>query len=45
MSFGRHTVTQDLLTLGLREADWNGFYRLFSRARFDEEILAHCLFL
>lgn len=44
MSFGRHTVTQDLLTLGLTQVDWNAFYRLFSRPRFDEAQLSHCLF-
>ena len=42
-NFGRHTVTQDLLTLGLNEGDWSGWYRLFSRERFDEEQLNNCL--
>ena len=42
-SFARHTVTQGLLALGLAEADWTGFYRLFSRQRFDEAVLGQCL--
>ena len=42
-SFGRHTVTQLLVTLGLVETDWSAMYRLFSRPRFDEEELARCL--
>lgn len=43
-SFARHTVTQGLLALGLTDADWSAWYRLFSRQRFDEERLAQCLF-
>lgn len=43
-SFARHTITQGLLALGLTDADWSAWYRLFSRARFDEERLAQCLF-
>jgi hypothetical protein len=42
-NFGRHTVTQDLLTLGMNEGDWSGWYRLFSRERFEEEKLSTCL--
>ncbi len=42
-SFARHTVTQSLLALGLTDADWSAWYRLFSRERFDEEQLAGCL--
>jgi hypothetical protein len=42
-SFARHTVTQGMLALGITEGDWSGFYRLFSRKRFDEEQLANCL--
>ena len=34
-TFGRHTVTQGLLTLGLSDADWSAWYRLFSLGRFD----------
>jgi hypothetical protein len=32
--FARHTVTQMLWTLGLNEADWSAWYRLFSEGRF-----------
>jgi hypothetical protein len=42
-NLGRHTVTQGLLTLGMNEGDWSGWYRLFSRERFEEETLSHCL--
>ncbi len=43
-TFARHTVTQNLLSLGLTDADWTAWYRLFSQRRFDEEELARCLF-
>ena len=43
-AFARHTVTQGLLALGLTDADWSGFYRLFSRARFDVGVLWRLLF-
>lgn len=36
-TFGRHTMTQLLTTLGRETEDWSRFYRLFSRRRFDEE--------
>jgi hypothetical protein len=36
-AFGRHTLTQLLLTLGLAGEDWRAWYRLFSHKRFDEE--------
>lgn len=36
-AFGRHTVTQLLMTLGLVDEDWSAWYRLFSQQRFDEE--------
>lgn len=36
-NFGRHTVTQTLLALGLDDADWTAWYRLFSWRRFDPE--------
>lgn len=42
-SFARHTVTQGLLALGLTDADWSAWYRLFSHPRYDEEHLARCL--
>lgn len=38
-NLGRHTVTQTLRTLGETEGDWTAWYRLFSRDRFDEEVL------
>jgi hypothetical protein len=44
-SFARHTVTQGLLALGLTDADWSAWYRLFSRQRFTEALLAHYLFV
>lgn len=37
MAFGRHTVTQLLLVLGITDDDWSGWYRLFSKKRFAEE--------
>jgi len=43
-AFARHTVTQGLLALGLTDADWSAFYRLFSRSRYDEERLSRCFF-
>jgi hypothetical protein len=42
-AFARHTVTQELLALGLAEADWTGWYRLFSRQRFEEPLLGRLL--
>jgi hypothetical protein len=42
-AFGRHTVTQVLLALGLGEADWTAWYRLFSRHRVDYDPLTECL--
>lgn len=36
-AFGRHTITQLLLTLGIIDEDWSAWYRLFSQQRFDEE--------
>jgi hypothetical protein len=38
-AFGRHTITQSLLSLGLTDADWSAFYRLFSLPRFDADRL------
>jgi hypothetical protein len=43
-AFGRHTFTQCLLSLGLTDADWSAFYRLFSTPRFDADQLSRCLF-
>ena len=42
-SFGRRTVSQGMLSLGQTEGDWSGWYRLFSRERFDEAVLNHIL--
>jgi hypothetical protein len=36
-AFGRHTITQLLLTLGLTDEEWSGWYRLFSEGRFRAE--------
>ena len=35
--FGRHTVTQMLMSLGMNEQDWSAWYRLFSAERFKYE--------
>jgi hypothetical protein len=42
--FGRRTITQMLMTLGLTDTDHSAMYRLFSRERFDVKSLCHCLF-
>ena len=42
-SFGRHTITQLLLTLGLTDEDWTAWYRLFSHERFQEEACAEVM--
>jgi hypothetical protein len=44
MTFTRHTVTQVLVAMGLATAPWSAWYRLFSRARFDEAAVARQLF-
>jgi len=36
-AFGRHTVTQLLLSLGLTDEDWSAWYRIFSFGRYAEE--------
>jgi hypothetical protein len=36
-NFGRHTVTQGLMALGMIDGDWSGWYRLFSKGRYDEQ--------
>lgn len=33
-TFGRHTITQLLMSLGQTEQDWSAWYRLFSQGRF-----------
>lgn len=42
--FGRHTVTQLLMSLGLNEQDWSAWYRLFSEERFKYEEASKGLF-
>ena len=41
--FGRHTISQEMLSLGITDEDWSAWYRLFSRPRYEEENLASCL--
>lgn len=43
-NFGRHTVTQGLMALGLTDSDWSGWYRLFSCCRHREERVARIFF-
>jgi hypothetical protein len=43
-AFARHTTTQLLLALGLPQADWSAWYRLWSRPRFLAEAAAGILF-
>ena len=38
-SFARRTVTQSVVSLGLTDHDWSGFYRLFYEPRIDYEEL------
>lgn len=42
--FSRHTVTQNLLSLGLTDTDWSAWYRLFSRRRFDPDAASRVMF-
>src|SRR5689334_21383219 len=42
-AFGRHTVTGVLLALGLGDADWTAWHRLFSQGRVDYDRLTGCL--
>jgi hypothetical protein len=44
LTLGRHTITQSLVTLGLVDDDWSGFYRLLSEPRLDVDGLRRCLF-
>ena len=39
-NFGRHTVTQGLMALGVLDGDWSAWYRMFSRERYEEEQMA-----
>jgi hypothetical protein len=43
-NFGRHTVTQGLMALGIRDGDWSSWYRLFSRGRYEERKVAKIFF-
>ena len=43
-NFGRHTVTQGLMALGITDGDWSSWYRLFSRGRYEEEKVAKIFF-
>src|SRR6476620_3346398 len=37
--FARHTISQQLLVLGVTEQDWSAWYRLFSEPRIDVDAL------
>ena len=41
-TLSRPTITALLLTLGLTDADWSAFYRLFSAARVNYDTLTRC---
>jgi hypothetical protein len=43
-NFGRHTVTQGLMALGITDGDWSGWYRLFSKGRYEERRVAQVYF-
>ena len=43
-NFGRHTVTQGLMALGINDGDWSGWYRLFSQGRYEEKKVARIFF-
>jgi len=42
--FARHTVTQLIMSLGMTEQDWSGWYRLFSHKRFNYDSASKVLF-
>jgi hypothetical protein len=42
-NFGRHTITQGLMALGITDGDWSGWYRLFSCRRYAEKKTARIL--
>lgn len=44
MVFGRHTITQLIMSLGLVDQDWSAWYRLFSHGRFNYERASEILF-
>ena len=41
-TIARPTIAQLLLALGLTDADWSAFYRLFSVPRVDYDVLSRC---
>jgi len=43
-NFGRHTMTQGLMALGITDGDWSGWYRLFSRGRYEEQSVSEVFF-
>lgn len=43
-NFGRHTVTQSLMALGITDGDWSGWYRLFSKGRYKERKVSRIFF-
>src|SRR5574339_549092 len=43
-NFGRHTVTQGLMALGIIDGDWSSWYRLFSCRRFVERVVCGIFF-
>lgn len=43
-NFGRHTVTQGLMALGMIDGDWSSWYRLFSKGRYEERKVAKVFF-
>ena len=44
MAFGRHTLSQIILTLGLVNEDWTAWYRLYNGERFQEAQANEVLF-
>jgi hypothetical protein len=44
MTFTAHRVTEVLIAMGLSGGPWSAWYRLFSRGRFDEEVITRQLF-
>jgi len=42
--FARHTITQLIMSLGMTEQDWSGWYRLFSHKRFNYDSASKVLF-
>ncbi len=44
MTFGRHTLTQVLVSMGLEGDPWSAWYRMLSQGRFDEEAVTAVLF-